>query len=455
MPRVRSKRSWHRVASAATAVFMTVGVIGASGVAGATTAKDVGNASAGSAVNTAKSQKLVGPKGTGLTRGISSSQIKVGCVDTAADYAGYEQAIGAAFSAINAKGGVNGRKFSLVPCLDDANSPQTNLTDAQQLVNQNQVFSVLTLSANTLPSTTTFLNNNQTPTFGWGFDPGFCGNKWVFGFTGCLAPGTLPTSNAFHNSFSSSIVTPMAKLMAPLTGKQISFCLQSDTLPASISANHQEATMISALGYKVGLNANNFPTSSTGVNPTPFVQAIINSGCNITYLSLPFASIATLSYSLKAAGYKGKIMDFTTYVPGLLGSSAALAGALAGEYIDVSTGPTQEAGGAYANSEVAALKAAGQPAFLTLGGMIGYSEAQMLIQFVKGAGKTLNTTTFLSAASGKVVSYSNQPGHGPGLINWPAGHFVSSDGSSIVQVEGTKYVPRDSYAQYPTYVFGK
>ena len=59
-------------------------------VAGAATkAVPGGNASGGSLAKTASKVALIGAKGTGLTRGITSTSISVGCVYTSADYAGY------------------------------------------------------------------------------------------------------------------------------------------------------------------------------------------------------------------------------------------------------------------------------------------------------------------------------------------------------------------------------
>jgi ABC-type branched-subunit amino acid transport system substrate-binding protein len=438
--------------SAALAVMLTAGTIGATGIAGAATATPGGNASGGSFANTAKSQTLVGPKGSGLTRGVTSNTIKVGCIETAADYAGYSDGINAAFAAANKKG-VNGRKFTLVPCLDDANSPQTNLTDAQQLVNQNSVFSILDLSANTLPPTTNFVNQNQVPTYGWGFDPGFCGLRWTYGWNGCLAGETLPSSNPLSKTVQGSLALPMVATSG-LSKSAVKVALQSDTLPASIAANTAEKNLFQGLGYKVVLDANNFPTSATGVDFTPFVQAIMSSGANIVYLSLQFASIPGLAASLRAAGYKGDIMDFTTYAPGLLASSSQLAQALQGEYVNTQVVP-QEGGGAYVNSVLAALKAIGKPAFMTLGASIGYAEAEQLIQMVQAAGANLNTKTFDQAvSSGKVTSFSNQPAGGPGKLLWPAGHFLASDCAAILKISGTNYIVKNSFKCYPMYKVG-
>ena len=105
------------VGVAARALLLSVAAAG--GIAGAATkAVPGGNASGGSLAVTASKQKLVGAKGTGLTRGITSTSISVGCVYTSADYEGYVGGIEAAFYEANLKG-IDGRKINLVPCKDD------------------------------------------------------------------------------------------------------------------------------------------------------------------------------------------------------------------------------------------------------------------------------------------------------------------------------------------------
>ena len=71
-----------------------------------------GNASGGSLANTANKQSLIGPKGSGLTQGVTSTQIKVGCIYTSGDYAGYVDGINARFAQANKKG-IAGRKLTL------------------------------------------------------------------------------------------------------------------------------------------------------------------------------------------------------------------------------------------------------------------------------------------------------------------------------------------------------
>ena len=87
------------------------------GAAGSGLTEPGGNAGGGAIEQQAAaiaSSHLIGPKGSGLTRGVTSSSITMGCVYTSADYAGYQQGIQAGFNAVNTSGGVNGRKLNLL-----------------------------------------------------------------------------------------------------------------------------------------------------------------------------------------------------------------------------------------------------------------------------------------------------------------------------------------------------
>ena len=84
---------------AAAAVALTSSMASAAVVQG-------GNAGGGTFATQAAKLPLIGPKGTGLTRGVTSTSINVGCVYTAADYAGYTAGIEARFARANKAGGI-------------------------------------------------------------------------------------------------------------------------------------------------------------------------------------------------------------------------------------------------------------------------------------------------------------------------------------------------------------
>ena len=390
---------------------------------------------------------LQGPKGTGLTRGITSNSITVGCIYTASSYPGFQTGIQGAFNVVNKQGGVAGRKLKLLPCDDDGNSVQTNVTQTQQLVNEDHVFSVMSLTQNILPGSTDFLINNQVPFYGWGFNPGFCGTRWGFGFSGCV------TGNGYPLPIE-GIAGGLAGGPIKATGhepSQVRVAAQNENTPSGQAGAAEYAAIFPAVGAKVVYNATNLP-STTVTDFTPYVSAILASNPNLVVISTGFNQVAPLAAALKAAGYKGALVDYVTYVPGLLQSSPQLTQALQGEYIYVQFVP-QEEDTPYIASVTSALKAAGSSTSLvTLGENIGYSEATMFIEMLQAIGKNLNTKTFDQKVNGGgYVSYAGLMSKGgPGPINWPAGHYLPSDCSAMVQVQGTEYKVAVKYQCYQT-----
>jgi ABC-type branched-subunit amino acid transport system substrate-binding protein len=441
-----------RIGVGVAAGALLLSVVAAGGVAGAATkAVPGGNASGGSLAVTAAKQKLIGAKGTGLTRGITSTSISVGCVYTSADYEGYIGGIEAAFHVANEKG-IDGRKLNLVPCKDDTGGVQSDVSEVEQLVQQNQVFSVMSLTEYILSGSTNFLNANQVPYYGWGFNPGFCGYRWGFGWNGCLSPVLLPTSDPLHNVDQGNLAQAIIKTSG-LAAKNVRFAVQAENSPSGTSGNADYDTLFKALGAKVVYSEANFPLTATGVDYTPYVQAIMAAKPNITFISTPFADVGGMASALKAAGYKGITMDFVTYSPGLLASSAQLASALQGEYINTQVVPQEEASSPYVKQELAALKASGQQPFLTLGASIGYAEATEFIEQLQAVGKNLNTKTFDQVVNGgKFTSFTTVGADGPGKLLWPAAHYLPADCAVIVKVSGTAYTVENPFKCYTSYL---
>jgi branched-chain amino acid transport system substrate-binding protein len=408
-----------------------------------------GNASGGVLATQASKLPLLGIKGTGLTRGITANSISVGCIYTAADYSGYTAGLAARFARANRAGGVFGRKINLLSCDDDGNSVQTNVQDVQQMVNQNHVFAIESLTENLLPGSSNFLDANQVPHYGWGITSNFCGARWSFGWNGCASPDTLPASNPMNSVEQGNLALAIIGA-SKLKDSQVRFAVQAQNTPAGIEGNVGYTELFKALGSKVVYDQATFPATATGVDFTPYVQAIIAAKPNIVYISTPFADIGGFAAALKAAGYNGVTMDFVTYAPGLLASSPQLEAALQGEYINSQTVP-QEESTPWTRQELSDLAAVGQPKLLTLGASIGYAEAEMFIEQITAAGKNLNTKTFDQAVNGgHFASYASIKG-GPGKVLWPAGHFLPADCSVIVQVSGEVYKVVQPFKCYQSY----
>jgi len=217
-----------------------------------------GNAKAAKAV---AKKKVVGPVGSGLTRGVTSSTIKVGCYLQAASFAGFQDGLKARFDRANKQKELpGGRTIDLQACQDDGGSPQTNLTIVQKLVQQDQVFAVMGASATVLTPSTDFMNNNQVPYFGWGFLPGFCGTRWGFGYDGCLVTTQADNPIVYQANLALSPIQ-----VAGLKNADAKFALQSQDNDSGHTGNTTISNLIKAVGAQVVYNQSNIPDPSSGV----------------------------------------------------------------------------------------------------------------------------------------------------------------------------------------------
>jgi ABC-type branched-subunit amino acid transport system substrate-binding protein len=419
-----------------------------------TTATPVGSSSRDSAVAAAVAatahDPLLGTPGSGLTRGITSSTIKFGCIYEAANYSGMQQAIEARFGAINSAGGLFGRKLTLVGgCQDDGNDAN-DLQIAQRLVEQDGVFAIITATQGTSPALATYLDNNQVPFIGWGFDDAFCGKRWAFGFDGCLNGPSSPASEVPHPFYNPYLVQPMVEAsgLAPSAVKAAIVGSDSD---GGRAGDKNYSTLFQHLGASVVYAQAVVPVPGPTTDYTPFVQATLAKNPNVVLVSTQFSDVGGLTAALKAAGFKGDIMNFVAYVPGLLSAEPQLASSLSGTYVLSSFVP-QEQGGPYISQTVNQLKAVGGSSTISFGAALGFVEADELSAMVKSVGSTLNTKTFDQTINGGTFQYTPSAADGPCSVPYPGAHFFSASGAALLKVSGESYQlvkPFTCYSPFP------
>jgi branched-chain amino acid transport system substrate-binding protein len=390
---------------------------------------------------------LVGPEGTGLTRGVTDDTVTFGCVIQASAYAGAEDAFRARFERANAEGGVHGRRIEMLPCDDDAVDTSQNLQIVRRQVLQDEVFGMLTLTAQAGVPTTDFLTENEVPYFGWALTSGFCGHRWGFGLNGCLIGDFLPDlvpHGVVQGNISQAIIAASG-----LDPAEVRFAAQSadDAASAAGAALYERA--FEAAGATVVYNEHNLPLQTSDF--TPYVQALLDTDPNLVFVATAFENVGGLSAALKAAGYDGISMNFVGYIPGLLESSPQLADALDGAYVNTQLVP-QEAQTPYIiqlEDDLEAVEAE-NGRFITFGAGLAYMEADLVVQLLEAAGPELDTATFDAAANGGGFRYEPLPG-GPGGMNYPEDHFLPTDCAAIVRIEGTTYEIIEDFACYDSY----
>jgi ABC-type branched-subunit amino acid transport system substrate-binding protein len=393
----------------------------------------------GDIVSVVRSDPLAGPKGSGLTRGVTATTIKVGCVLQTASFAGADDGYKARFERANREGGIAGRKIEFTACRDDGSNTQQNLQIARGLVEQDKDFAVMSISANMLPSTTDYLGQNQVPYFGWGFEPGFCGTRWGFGFNGCLIGDSLP--NLPHAVVQGNLFDAIVQA-ANFKPADVRGAFQAGDDDSGHAGNKQYNTLYQARGAKVVYNQANIPVPGPPADYTPFVRAVLAANPNVVITSTNFQSAPGFVASLAGAGYTGVNVNFVAYIPGLLSSSAQLASALQGAYINSQIVPQEEQTPYIKQIEQDLLAVnAKNGKFILFGAANAYAQAEMLVEQLQAVGKDLNTKTFDDKINGGSFKFSPPEAGGPGKLGFPEGHFLPSDCAAIVKVQSAQFVP--------------
>ena len=207
-----------------------------------------------------------------------------------------------------------GRKIDFSACQDDGNNPQNNLQIVTKLTQQDEVFAIVGISADFLQPSADFLARNQVPFFGWGFVPGFCANRWAFGFNGCLVteyPG------AKQKVYQSNLALGPIEA-AGLTPKTTKVALQAGDDDAGKSGNVTIGALYELEGADVVYNESNLPVPGPPASFTPFVEAVNAKDPNLLLTLTNFQTAPGFTAAMSASGYTGANVNFVGYVPGLL-----------------------------------------------------------------------------------------------------------------------------------------
>jgi len=402
-----------------------------------------------SIIDQVRKDPMAGTVGSGLTRGVTDTEIKIGCVATLKNYAGVEDGFKARYERANAEGGINGRKIDFTGCEDDNLDDNQNLSVTKRLVEQDKVFAIAGVGANFNVPTTDYINQNEVPLVAWGISPGFCGTRWGIGFNGCLI-GPFLKDAVPHATAAANLADAIIKASG-LQPSEVKFAAQAGDDDSGHAGNPQYELVFKNRGAQVVYSEATIPVPGPTTDYTPYAQAVMKSGANIVFTSTAFQDVGGFSAALKAAGFKGVNQNFVAYVPGLLDSSPQLAAALDGTYVSTQIVPQEEQTEYIKQIEkdLTAVKAAAGTNIL-FGTALAYNEADVLVQMLTAAGKDLNTKSFDEAVNGGNFKYQPKEAGGPGAMGWPEGHFVGNDCSAILKVEGTKYTSVVPFQCYPS-----
>ena len=214
---------------------------------------------------------------------------------------------------------------ALTGFLDDDYSAQTNLTNAQQLVENEHVMAVVPfVSAEASGATSTFLSANKVPFIGWATDPAYLTQpRWGLPIDGSQS-NPVVSGGGGEKGFDD---------MAGVGSfRKVRMALIAENVAPGVAALDDAAGALKTGGADVVYEGS--PIAELGTTSyAPYAQAIIAAHPNVVFEVLDVPDSVGLAASLKAAGYQGAIVNGVTYLPGQLASQANEAAALDGVFV--------------------------------------------------------------------------------------------------------------------------
>ncbi|CAB4914865.1 unannotated protein [freshwater metagenome] len=313
-----------------------------------------------------------------------------------ANYIGSSQAAQLRADQENAKGGINGRKI-VFKVYDDASSPTTQISAAQQAIQSDKVFG-LTLQSSTVSAFPT-LKENNIPVTGFN-NQAFNSDRNAFATTGAPPPpgiGSLLVIQKLQNMG----VTKVANINHASAG-------------ATISGNTTSGLLKLVPGIAESLRIADEPQGTHDATATAL--RIKNSGSDGAIIVGFIEGGVSIAQALKQQGVTLKGMSIVGLSdPAVLKSTGtALDGALGTNYGTVPVGVPRAAVRTYANG----MKAAGLNPYSAAAPQ-GYLGVDLLIRGIKEAGQCPTRAVFVD----KLRNVTNYTGNGlvPETISFKPG----------------------------------
>ena len=373
-------------------------------------------------------------------RGVTSNSITVGGLGAATFYSDSAQGAQARFAEENNKGGVLGRKINFVGFRDDKSDPNTDLAQAKQLVQQDQVLAILPTITPVLQSAQ-FLAQQHVPFFGWGISTGFCKNPYAFGFTGCIVP---PTPVNWSGTTWGALIDRQIKAAGdPKGAKGKTAAVISEDNDSGKTGYQVIAASARSVGMKVVYAKNPVPAPPATVGDySPFVSAILTADNgkppDVFFDVTSPLNVLGLDSALVAAGFKGIDTNAVDYDPRLVASSKGQTAFTQFDLPEDTANPAMQ-------KVVTSIKAGNGGKTITQPELAGYFSADMFIQALKKAGKNLTPETLAKAAGS--MTYEIKGVIGP--TKYPTGQTYGTPCGTLAEdVDGVSYKIVAPYSCY-------
>ncbi len=329
------------------------------------------------------------------------------------------------FNALDARGGINGRKLVLTNNLDDGGSPTEFEQDAHNLIEQDHVFAVAVASAWFAP---TLFVQTKSPTYGYNVT-----DNWQD------APNLFAVSGS--TQIYSATVPVLSWFAKQLKLKSVAFVSYNSATPGSYAACHALSNGMSDLGYRVDANDD----AQIGGSYTSVVQNIQRADSQLVVSCMQSSDDISLGRTIQQYGLKIHQLWLNGYDQALLKQYQSI---MQGVYIDNVGNVPFEAGNMskYGNlypgmlQYLAAMKKY-EPSFaMNSVSFDGWWSAALIAAGIRAAGSN-PTQAKVIAATNAITDFTGDGISAP--VDWKVSHtsFTTPQCTSWLQVKGNQYVP--------------
>ena len=241
------------------------------------------------------------------------ASIRVGGIADVELFRGAEVGARARFTAVNAEGGIDGVPIELVGVADDQRDPSVARNEVRRLVEQEQVEALVPVVTSRFTDDGT-LADARIPAFGWGIASGFCGNRWAFGITGCLAP-LLPER----------VPTIWGVLVAEVlqargvTDPTVAFVTERGALPRTLRELRAVAKAADLRVVDARADLGTGDGAAEGATESAAAVAGGDAPPDAVFTVASFAAVGAFQDALRAQGYAGVMTNLVQYGPSLAG----------------------------------------------------------------------------------------------------------------------------------------
>ena len=359
--------------------------------------------------------------------GVTATSITVGVISSRsgvlAGYFGqFAPGMTAYFDALNAKGGVGGRKINLAYNLDDGGSPSQFTQLTHTLIDQDHVFAVGAASPFFTPG---YFAQSKTPTYGYNVT-----GNWS------------PYPNLFANGGSvqdySSATPTYAYFVKATHSSKLALISYGPGIPSSYDACHTAATDLQAAGVNVSFVD---VGAQLGGSFTSDVQRLQQSGSDALISCMQASDNVTLSRDIQQYGLSVKQLWLNGYGQNLLNQYSSV---MQGVYMS-NAGNVPFSAQAYPSvypgmaAYTAAMNKYEAQYTQNNVALAGWQSAALLVEGIRAAGSSITQASVI-AATNKITA--DTAGQTQAPTNWTVAHVkaVPPACTAFVQVKGSTFV---------------